>query len=240
MSRAGAQVARNLSSAMADHKAENAVREASTALAELEVRWNAAKEYLKIDQSRERHAALSVEAEDPNLWNDQDHAREVTTELGRLNNDLGAFDALRAALDDGEVLADFSREALSSGDDLSILDELTATVSKLEQAISALETQSLFSGPYDQNDAIVELHAGAGGTDAQDWTEMLMRMYSRFHLVTISQFLMNSPQLFRNWNKQSALLKLRVSSVARTIRTTQLSNFTLVLVAPMPRTGLRC
>jgi len=180
MNRAGAELARNLSSAMADHKAENAVREASSALAALEVRWNAAKDYLKIDQSRERHAALSAEAEDPNLWNDQDHARAVTTELGRLNNDLAAFDALRSALDDGEVLADFSRDALSSGEDLAILDELTATVTKLEQAISALETQSLFSGPYDQNDAIVELHAGAGGTDAQDWTEMLMRMYSRW------------------------------------------------------------
>ena len=180
MNRAGAELARNLSSAMADHKAENAVREASSALAALEVRWNAAKEYLKIDQSRERHAALSAEAEDPNLWNDQDHAREVTTELGRLNNDLASFDALRAALDDGEVLADFSRDALSSGEDLAILDELTGTVTKLELAISALETQSLFSGPYDQNDAIVELHAGAGGTDAQDWTEMLMRMYSRW------------------------------------------------------------
>ena len=180
MNRAGAELARNLSSAMADHKAENAVREASSALAALEVRWNAAKDYLKIDQSRERHAALSAEAEDPNLWNDQDHARAVTTELGRLNNDLAAFDALRSALDDGEVLADFSRDALSSGEDLAILDELTGTVTKLEQAISALETQSLFSGPYDQNDAIVELHAGAGGTDAQDWTEMLMRMYSRW------------------------------------------------------------
>ena len=50
----------------------------------------------------------------------------------------------------------------------------------LGHAIAALETQSLFSGPYDENDAIVELHAGAGGTDAQDWTEMLLRMYSRW------------------------------------------------------------
>jgi peptide chain release factor 2 len=53
-------------------------------------------------------------------------------------------------------------------------------VSDLERNIAALETQSLFSGPYDENDAIVELHAGAGGTDAQDWTEMLLRMYSRW------------------------------------------------------------
>ncbi len=79
------------------------------------------------------------------------------------------------------MLAEFSREALASGEaDWSLLSELSATVAHISAAITALETQSLFSGPYDENDAIVELHAGAGGTDAQDWTEMLMRMYLRW------------------------------------------------------------
>jgi peptide chain release factor 2 len=166
---------------MADPRAENALRDALTALAELEVRWSAAKDYLKIDQSRSRHEELSVVAQDPDLWSDQDHAREVTTELGRLSNDLELFDRLRSAIDDSEVLADFSREAMSAGEpDWSLLDELAQNVKKLGQEVAALETQSLFSGPYDENDAIVELHAGAGGTDAQDWTEMLLRMYSRW------------------------------------------------------------
>ncbi len=171
----------NSSSAMADPKAENALRDALAALAELEVRWSAAKDYLKIDQSRSRHEELGVVAQDPDLWSDQDHAREVTTELGRLTNDLELFDRLRSAIDDSEVLADFSREAMNAGEpDWSLLDELAQNVKKLEQEVAALETQSLFSGPYDENDAIVELHAGAGGTDAQDWTEMLLRMYSRW------------------------------------------------------------
>jgi peptide chain release factor 2 len=166
---------------MADPKAENALRDALAALAELEVRWSAAKDYLKIDQSRSRHEELGVVAQDPDLWSDQDHAREVTTELGRLTNDLELFDRLRSAIDDSEVLADFSREAMNAGEpDWSLLDELAQNVKKLEQEVAALETQSLFSGPYDENDAIVELHAGAGGTDAQDWTEMLLRMYSRW------------------------------------------------------------
>jgi peptide chain release factor 2 len=118
---------------------------------------------------------------DPNLWDDQDRAREVTTELGRLTNDLEQFDELRASLDDSLVLAEFSRESLAAGEaDWSSLSELSSTVTSLETKIAALETQSLFSGPYDENDAIVELHAGAGGTDAQDWTEMLLRMYSRW------------------------------------------------------------
>jgi peptide chain release factor 2 len=166
---------------MADPKAENALREAQSAIEELETRWSAARDYLKIDASRSRHAVLNDEAADPNLWNDQDHAREVTTELGRLTNELDLFDGLRSAIDDCVVLTEFSRESLGAGDaDWSLLEELSSTVSDLEHKIAALETQSLFSGPYDENDAIVELHAGAGGTDAQGWTEMLLRMYSRW------------------------------------------------------------
>jgi peptide chain release factor 2 len=166
---------------MADPKAENALREALGTLEDLEARWSAAREYLKIDISRERHAVLSELVADPNLWDDQDRARAVTTELGRLSNDLELFDELRGALDDSLVLADFSRESMTAGEvDWSLLNELSSTVSDLEHKIAALETQSLFSGPYDTNDAIVELHAGAGGTDAQDWTEMLLRMFSRW------------------------------------------------------------
>ena len=166
---------------MADPKAENALRLALASIDELEARWVAARDYLKIDASRARHALLSDLAADPNLWDDQDHAREVTTELGRLNNDLESFDALRRALDDAVVLAEFAAESLGAGEvDQSTFAELASAVEDLGHAIAALETQSLFSGPYDENDAIVELHAGAGGTDAQDWTEMLLRMYSRW------------------------------------------------------------
>ena len=166
---------------MADPKAENALREALGTLEDLEARWSAAREYLKIDASRERHVVLSELVADPNLWDDQDRAREVTTELGRLSNDLEQFDDLRGSLDDSIVLAEFSRESLAAGEaDWSLLNELSSTVTALDTKIAALETQSLFSGSYDANDAIVELHAGAGGTDAQDWTEMLMRMYSRW------------------------------------------------------------
>ena len=166
---------------MADPRAENALRLALASIEELEDRWVAARDYLKIDASRTRHALLSDLAADPNLWDDQDHAREVTTELGRLTNDLESFDALRSALDDAAVLAEFATESLGAGEvDQSIFAELASAVEDLGHAIAALETQSLFSGPYDENDAIVELHAGAGGTDAQDWTEMLLRMYSRW------------------------------------------------------------
>jgi peptide chain release factor 2 len=166
---------------MADPRAENALRLALASIDELEARWVAARDYLKIDASRVRHALLGELAADPNLWDEQDHAREVTTELGRLNNDLESFDALRRSLDDAVVLAEFAAESLSTGEaDQSTFAELASAVEDLGHTIAALETQSLFSGQYDENDAIVELHAGAGGTDAQDWTEMLLRMYSRW------------------------------------------------------------
>jgi peptide chain release factor 2 len=166
---------------MADPKAENALRLALVTIEELETRWEAARDYLKMDASRARRALLSDLAADPNLWDDQDNARDVTTELGRLSNDLDAFDGLRRALDDAVVLAEFARESLDAGEpDASTFQELTEAVDTLGRDIAALEIQSLFSGPYDENAAIVDLHAGAGGTDAQDWTEMLLRMYSRW------------------------------------------------------------
>ncbi len=166
---------------MADPKAENALREAQASMAALEDRWTAARDYLKIDDHRARHVALGREAQAPDLWDDQDHARAVTTELGRLSSELDAFDRLRRSLDDCAVLVEFSRESLASGEtDWTLLDELRTSLATVDQALTALETQSLLNGPYDQNDAIAELHAGAGGTDAQDWTEMLLRMYSRW------------------------------------------------------------
>ncbi len=165
---------------MADPKAENALRDATSALRALEQRWEAARDYLGITERRVRHAELSELAAAPDLWDDQDHARQVTTELGRLSNDLDAFDALRSQLDDGEVLSDFARESLAGTADWSTLEELASVVTTLSSALDNLETQSLLSGPYDESDAIVEFHAGAGGTDAQDWAQMLLRMYSRW------------------------------------------------------------
>jgi peptide chain release factor 2 len=166
---------------MADPKAENALRDAGYSLDELAQRLKAAHEYLAIDEQRARRDVLEGEAADPHLWDDQDKARTVTTELGRLTNDLEAFDALGSSLEDARVLVEFSRDSLDAGEaDWSLLEELRATVESLETRLASLETQSLLSGPYDENDAIVELHAGAGGTDAQDWTEMLLRMYARW------------------------------------------------------------
>jgi peptide chain release factor 2 len=151
------------------------------ALADLRRRLTEAETYLRIEPLRERRAELETQAAAPGLWDDQDHARAVTTELGRVAADLDDFDALAGALADGEVLAELVAEAHDGGEPDPALDvELDAAVASLTARVGQLELQSLFTGEHDERDAIGEIHAGAGGTDAQDWAEMLLRMYTRW------------------------------------------------------------
>ncbi len=151
------------------------------ALADLERRLKEAEGYLRVAERRERLAVLEQEAARPDLWDDQANAREVTTELGRLSGDLQEFDQLRAAVADAGALLELVREAEQGGQrDADAEDELATTLTDLDRRMASLELQSLFTGEHDERDAICELHAGAGGTDAQDWTEMLLRMYTRW------------------------------------------------------------
>jgi peptide chain release factor 2 len=130
---------------------------------------------------RGRRADLEREAAAPDLWDDPDRARQVTTQLGRVTDDLGDFDLLVTAIEDARVLAELVAEAEATGSpDEGLAKELVSTVDSLATRVARLELESLFSGEYDDKDAICEVHAGAGGTDAQDWTEMLLRMYQRW------------------------------------------------------------
>ena len=140
-----------------------------------------AESYLGIASVRARREELERDAARPDLWDDPERARAVTTELGRLSDDLEQFDSLVAALDEAQVLAELVGEADASGSpDEGLAKELVAAVDGLTTRVGRLELESLFSGEYDDRDAVCEVHAGAGGTDAQDWTEMLLRMYQRW------------------------------------------------------------
>ncbi len=118
----------------------------------------------------------------PDLWDDADHARAVTKELGRVTADLDQLDGLRsrARRRPGAARADRGVGGRRARPTPSLEAELVETVDALGARLAALELQSLFSGEYDELDAVCEVHAGAGGTDAQDWTEMLLRMYQRW------------------------------------------------------------
>ncbi len=145
-------------------------------LADLRRRLDDAKEYLRIDGARARLAELEKEASDPALWDDPDAARRVTTELSRVKDDVDRVDGLERRLSDMETLDELARE---EGDE-SVAGEIGTGLAGLSRDLSELELQALFTGEHDERDAICEVHSGAGGTDAADWAEMLLRMYSRW------------------------------------------------------------
>ena len=145
-------------------------------LSHLRSRLREAEGYLGLERLRERKDELEREASLPDLWDDADNARAVTSELGRVSDDVAMLEDLDQRLSDAEVL----HELMVEEDDDSEAAELERSVDDLGRRLGELELRSLFSGQYDERDAIVDFNAGAGGTDAQDWCEMLLRMYLRW------------------------------------------------------------
>jgi peptide chain release factor 2 len=152
------------------------VRDFSDELAALSKRLADSSAVLDRAGKAARYTELEKQASVPDLWDDPDAARAVTTEMSRLKDDLDLLDDLSARLGDLQVLHQLGQE---ESDD-SVEAELSTGLGSLEQDFSALELRSLFTGDHDDRDAVCEVHAGAGGTDAQDWAEMLMRMYLRW------------------------------------------------------------
>ncbi len=146
------------------------------ALTSLTERLTEADHFLGRDRLTERRAELEKAASEPGLWDDADHAREVTTELGRVTEDLDQLAALEGQLSDATTL----NELIEEESDDSLRPEVEEVLADLDRRLGALELRSLFAGPYDDGDAVAEIHAGAGGTDAQDWAEMMLRMYTRW------------------------------------------------------------
>ena len=156
-------------------------RDNAAVLVELSQRLGEAEGYLNIADARARKLDLEAQAAKPDLWDDQDQARAVTTELGRVSDDVNRFDRLSESLGDAEVALEMISDAKAAGEsDPGLEAELAHSLTALERELGGLEVQSLFQGEYDEYDAIAEVHAGAGGTDAQDWAEMMLRMYSRW------------------------------------------------------------
>jgi peptide chain release factor 2 len=110
----------------------------------------------------------------PGFWDDQERAAKVSAEHARATRKLATFRALERDVDDLEPLAEMAEE------DPEIAAELEEQVRGVQERLDALEEQRLFSGPYDSGDALVTVNAGAGGTDAQDWAEMVLRMEMRW------------------------------------------------------------
>ncbi len=139
-------------------------------------RLDEASGYLRIDELKMRQPQLEAEASRPDLWDDQEKARKVTSELSAVNEDLELYDRLRGEVDDLETLHRMAREE----HDESLEPEIAEQATSLETVLDELEMRSLFTGEFDERDAVCQIKSGEGGTDAQDWAEMLMRMYNRW------------------------------------------------------------
>jgi peptide chain release factor 2 len=134
---------------------------------------------LDVDGLRGRIEKLEHEASDPSLWDDQANAQKVTSTLSHTQNELRRVEELRQRLDDLPVLYELAAEE-DGADAESATAEADAELAKLREDIEALEVRTLLSGEYDEREAVVTIRSGAGGVDAADWAEMLMRMYVRW------------------------------------------------------------
>src|SRR5450432_386158 len=152
------------------------MRDSSEELSDLARRVADAHKYLRLDEAHTRLAELEEQASAPDLWDDADRARQVTSEMSSVREDVELMAELDRRLSDVQTLYDLAREE----DDDSFEPEIAENVTRLVRDLDRLELRALFSGEHDERDAICEVHSGAGGTDAQDWAAMLLRMFTRW------------------------------------------------------------
>ena len=131
---------------------------------------------LKIDRLRDEAEELEQKTLMPNFWDDTENSGKILRELKRIKSTLEEYTALKRSLDDAIALADMGIEE----NDESVTDEVTAEVEKIRTCVERMRLETLLSGEYDACNAILSLHPGAGGTEAQDWASMLYRMYTRW------------------------------------------------------------
>ncbi|SEH89456.1 bacterial peptide chain release factor 2 (bRF-2) [Mycolicibacterium rutilum] len=148
-------------------------------LAALDSTLTTVERVLDIEGLRSRIEKLEHEASDPNLWDDQTRAQKVTSDLSHAQNELRRVEDLRRRLDDLPVLYELADEEEGAAA-TEAKGEADAELTKLREDIEAMEVRTLLSGEYDEREAVVTIRSGAGGVDAADWAEMLMRMYIRW------------------------------------------------------------
>ncbi len=145
-------------------------------VADLRRRLDDARGFLDLETKAAELEELRAKAGSADLWNDPDEARTVSQRLSRYESLFEKVDGLASTIDDAEVLLELAAEADDEQSRQESIDQLGSVAKVLDE----LELESLFFDEYDEADAILSVHAGAGGVDAQDWAEMLARMYQRY------------------------------------------------------------
>ena len=145
-------------------------------IGELRNRLGELKTGLKIEHKKERIQDLDYQMAAPGFWDDPDKAQKVAQEANNLKSEVDTFTSLETKVDDLDTLWEM---AMEEKDD-TLVSEMESELEGAKHTLSELELGMLLSDEYDANNAIMNLHAGAGGTEAQDWTGMLLRMFTRY------------------------------------------------------------
>ena len=134
------------------------------------------KDAIGYDRLKREIEELELKAAADGFWDDIENSQAVLQRTGMLKNKVETYDAIVSQYEDLSVLIDMGDEE----GDLSLVDEITSSIDALEKSLASLRLQTLLTGEYDANNAILTFHAGAGGTEAMDWVQMLVRMYTRW------------------------------------------------------------
>jgi peptide chain release factor 2 len=143
---------------------------------QLQATMRTIEQVLDLDEMRKEIADLGEQVSAPDLWDDQEHAQRVTGRLSLLNGELERFTSLNDRVEDLGLMVEMAREE----DDAESLAESEAELGRIKKSVEALEIRTLLSGEYDVREALVTIRSGAGGVDAADFAEMLLRMYTRW------------------------------------------------------------
>jgi peptide chain release factor 2 len=145
-------------------------------LGAFEARLGDCRTALEPERVQEELQALEDQMSAPDFWNDVDNANKLTQRSRQLQNKLERYSKLKARFEDLGALIEMAEEE----QDDSLVDEIRAESASVGEAIESMRMEQMLKGSYDAVNAVLSLHAGAGGTEAQDWTEMLYRMYTRY------------------------------------------------------------
>ncbi|HOO62235.1 MAG TPA: PCRF domain-containing protein, partial [Bacillota bacterium] len=136
------------------------------------------REALHIEHTMDQVSELEARAQEPDFWENVERAQQLQTKMRRLKKTVDNFENLEKLREDMLVLCELGNEA----EDLETLEEVKAGVVTFKESFEKMRLETLLTGEYDKNNAILTLHAGAGGTESQDWVGMLYRMFTRWAL----------------------------------------------------------
>ncbi|MBR6510554.1 MAG: peptide chain release factor 2 [Clostridia bacterium] len=134
------------------------------------------KDALGYEKLKNEIDELEAKASAPDFWDNMEVSQKILQKTGKLKNTVESYDKMCALFDDLQVLIEMGDEE----EDLSLIEEIETSLKELEDGLAAQRLQTLLTGEYDKNNALLTFHAGAGGTEAMDWVSMLVRMYTRW------------------------------------------------------------